>query len=273
MPRVAALPRVVPAPAPASVAALPGPPWRLTPDPMSAAPVYVQLAQGWRERIEGGSLPGGAAFPAERELARLLGVSRVTVRQALALLEDEGLLRRKQGSGTFVEAPRSASRPLGLLSSFTDEVRARGARPGAQVLRFENALPTPHEALTLGLAPTERVYRVRRLRSSDGEALAVEESTLPAALIGPLSPEDVTDASLYALLGARGVQPARAVRHLRALNAEAELAGLLGVEPGAALLATERVSWTGQGQAVEYARAWYRGDRSNFVMELRGDAE
>lgn len=265
MPRVAALPRVVPA--------LPGPPWRLTPDPVSAAPVYVQLAQGWRERIEDGTLPGGSALPAERELARLLGVSRVTVRQALALLEAEGLLRRKQGSGTFVEPPRSAPRPLGLLSSFTDEVRARGARPGAQVLRFEVTLPTPHEALTLGLAPTERVYRVRRLRSSDGEALAVEESTLPAALIAPLSPEDVTDASLYALLAARGRQPARAIRHLRALSADAELAGPLGIEPGAALLATERVSWTAGGQAVEYARAWYRGDRSNFVMELRGDAE
>lgn len=237
--------------------------------------MYVQIAQELGRRIESGLLRGGSALPAERELAARLGISRVTVRQALSLLEKQGLLARRHGSGTFVTPPAGPgevpARPLGLLSSFSDDVRSRGGVPGARVLHFERARPSAHEALTLGVSPGEPVYRLRRLRTADGEPLAVEESTLPAALVGSLSARQVTDASLYALLRRRGVEPSRAIRHLRAVNADLEHAGLLGVPAGAALLATERVSWTQDGRAVEYARAHYRGDRFDFVMELQGE--
>ena len=249
------------------------PAWWVALDPGDAAPAYVQLAQGLRQRITSGELAAGSALPAERELAARLGVSRVTLRQGLGLLEAEGLLRRRRGSGTFVAGRSSAARQLGLLSSFSDEVRSQGGVPGARVLAFARTRPNAQEALSLALAPGAEVYRLRRLRTSNGEALAVEESTLPAALIGPLTAQDVTDASLYALLSERRLAPARALRHLRAQNADAELAALLGVERGAALLTTERVSWLASGQPVEYARACYRGDRSDFVMELRGDGQ
>ncbi|GGL79677.1 GntR family transcriptional regulator [Deinococcus aerolatus] len=250
------------------------PPWAIVLDSASSLPVYMQVAQGLEQRIHSGDLRRGSALPAERELAASLRVSRVTVRQALALLAQQGLLTRKHGSGTFVTPPSAEerpSRPLGLLSSFSDDVRSRGQVPGARVLSFELARPSPQEAMSLALAPGEQVYRVRRLRTSDGEALAVEYSTLPAALVGELRREDVTDASLYALLGGRGLQPVRAIRHLRAVSADHGLAELLGIAPGAALLATERVSWTQGGRPVEYARAHYRGDRYDFVMELHGD--
>ncbi len=242
--------------------------WRWTP---ATRPPPTCNSRRLRQRIESGELAPGSALPAERELAAHLGVSRVTLRQGLSLLEAEGLLRRRRGSGTFVSGPAPASRQLGLLSSFSDEVRAQGGVPGARVLQFARTRPAPQEALSLGLAPGAEVYRLRRLRTSDGEPMAVEQSTLPAALVGPLTPADVTDASLYALLSARQLAPARALRHLRAQNADAELAALLGVEKGAALLTTERVSWLADGRPVEYARACYRGDRSDFVMELRGE--
>ncbi len=246
------------------------PPWVVPLDPVSATPVYVQVAQGLASRIEGGALEGGTALPAERDLASALGVSRVTVRQALALLAQQGLLTRRHGSGTFVNPPATAltARPLGLLTGFTDDVRSRGQSPGARVLSFERARPTPQEAMTLALSPTAQVYRLRRLRTADGEPLAVEESTLPADGVGPLDAGDVTDTSLYALLADRGLSPVRAVRHLRAVNADAQQAGWLGIAPGAALLATERVSWTADGRPVEHGRAYYRGDRYDFVMEL-----
>ncbi|GAA5512816.1 HTH-type transcriptional repressor NagR [Deinococcus carri] len=251
------------------------PPWAIPLDPASATPVYVQVAHGLAARIENGRLEGGTALPAERDLAGALGVSRVTVRQALALLAQQGLLTRRHGSGTFVNppAPALAARPLGLLTGFSEDVRSRGQTPGARVLSFECARPTPQEAMTLALSPQDRVYRLRRLRTADGEPLAVEESTLPAALTGLLSDADVTDASLYALLAARGLSPVRAVRHLRAVNAGEQMAGWLHVPPGAALLATERVSWTAAGQPVEHARAHYRGDRYDFVMELHGEGQ
>ncbi|MFC4638319.1 GntR family transcriptional regulator [Deinococcus hohokamensis] len=254
---------------------LPSPAWALHLDPASATPVYVQVAAALATRIEQGELPAGSALPSERDLARLLGVSRVTVRQALTQLADQGRLTRRHGSGTFVSPVASpappASRPLGLLSSFSDDVRSRGQTPGAQVLHFGRGRPSAQEAMSLALSPAETVLRLRRLRTSSGEPLAVEESTLPAALVGPLSPEDVTDASLYALLAARNLQPHRAIRHLRAVGAPPDLAALLDVPAGSALLATERVSWTRDGRPIEYARAHYRGDRYDFVMELQGD--
>lgn len=248
------------------------PPWVVPLDSISATPVYVQVAQGLASRIEGGALEGGTALPAERDLAIALGVSRVTVRQALALLAQQGLLTRRHGSGTFVNPTAAlAARPLGLLTGFTDDVRSRGQLPGARVLSFERARPSPQEAMTLALSPTAQVYHLRRLRTADGEPLAVEESTLPAAGVGPLAVGDVTDTSLYALLADRGLSPVRAVRHLRAVNADAQQAGWLGIAPGAALLATERVSWTADGRPVEHARAYYRGDRYDFVMELHAE--
>lgn len=252
------------------------PPWAIPLDAASALPVYMQVAQGLEQRIQSGDLRRGSALPAERELASHLHVSRVTVRQALALLAQQGLLTRKHGSGTFVTPPTPGERPsrtLGLLSSFSDDVRSRGQTPGARVLGFDHTRPSPQEAMSLALSPGEKVYRVRRLRTSDGEPLAVEDSTLPAALVGRLRQEDVSDASLYALLGARGLQPVRAIRHLRAVSADRQLAELLGIAPGAALLATERVSWTGGGRPVEWGRAHYRGDRYDFVMELHGEGE
>lgn len=253
-------------------AALP-PPWLVPLDSSSATPVYVQVARGLRERIESGLLPGGTALPAERELAAHLCISRVTVRQALSLLAQQGLLLRRHGSGTFVSGQPTSSHSLGLLSSFSSDVEARGQRPGAQVLSFDLARPTPHETMTLGLSPTENVYRLRRLRTADDEPLAVEESTLPAVLVGTLSETEVTDQSLYRLLERRQLRPERAIRHLRAVSAEPQLAQLLHVRPGSALLATERVSWTSAGRPIEYARAHYRGDRYDFVMELHATGE
>ena len=249
--------------------------WAIPLDAGSATPVYVQVAQGLASRIESGQLRRGSALPAERELAATLGVSRVTIRQALALLSQQGLLARRHGSGTFVTPPAQPgdlpSRPLALLASFSEDVRSRGQTPGARVLSFERARPNAQEAMSLALSPSESVYRLRRLRTANGEPLAIEDSTLPAALVGDLTEQDVQDASLYALLQGRGLSPVRAIRHLRALNADLHLSPLLGVTVGAALLATDRVSWLESGQPIEYARAHYRGDRYDFVMELRGD--
>lgn len=261
-------------PKPTSLRRSQGAPWLVPLDAGSATPVYVQMAQGLKERIEGGLLVSGSALPAERELAHSLGVSRVTVRQAFALLAQQGLLTRRHGSGTFVHPPSSSdlsTRPLGQLTSFSEDVRERGQTPGAKVLNFEVTMPTAHEAASLGLSEGETVYRVRRLRTASGEPLAIEESTLPADLVGPLDERDVTDASLYALLERRGLKPERAIRHLRAINADLNHAALLGVPVGAALLFTERVSWTPGGQPIEYARAHYRGDKYDFVMELHGN--
>lgn len=234
----------------------------------SATPVYLQVVQGLQKLIEGHALPEGAALPGERELAGQLRISRVTVRQALRLLEEGGFVTRRQGSGTFV-TPRRIQQPLSALTGFSEDMRARGLVPGARVLDLTRSRPSPQEALNLGLSPLQEVVRLRRLRTANGEPLAIETSSVPAQVIGEVRPQDVENASLYALLNARGFSPARAMQHLSAREADADSADLLEVRLGAALLATERVTWSKGGEALEFARSVYRGDRYDFIVELK----
>ena len=229
--------------------------------------MYLQVSHHLERWLKSDGARAGTALPSERDLAVQLGVSRVTVRQALSLLSAQGLLERRRGSGTFI-LPRRIEHPLSTLTSFSDDMRARGLTPGARILEFALAQATPQEAMTLNLGASSRVYRVRRLRTADGAPLAVESSVLPQERVGQLSAEGLSDRSLYALLSSRQLMPVRALRHLRAVNADQEQATLLNIRPGAALLMTERVSWSADGLPIEMASAHYRGDRYDFLMEL-----
>lgn len=237
-------------------------------DPASATPVYLQMVQALQKLIVQQVLAEGTALPGERDLAATLGVSRVTVRQALRLLEEQGLLVRRQGSGTFV-APRPIVQPLSALTGFTEDMRARGLTPSGRVLSLERSRPSPQEAMNLAVSPLAEVVRLRRLRTADGEPLAVETSTLPADVVGDITAQDIENRSLYAHLRERGFVPQRAMQHLRALNADADTAAVLHVSAGTALLSTERVTWDTTGGVMEYARAQYRGDRYDFTVELQ----
>lgn len=233
----------------------------------SATPVYVQVSQGLQGLIAQGVFKEGHALPSERDLAHQLGVSRVTVRQALKLLTDQGFLSRRQGSGTFVSL-RRIEQPLSALTGFTEDMRSRGLVPGGSLISFAITRPSPQEALSLGMSPMSEVVRVSRLRTASDIPLAIETSSIPVEIIGHLTPEEVTHRSLYAYLRDRGYHPSRALQHLRAQSADHETAVLLEVPEGSPLLATERITRDANGRVLEYARALYRGDRYDFIVEL-----
>lgn len=237
-------------------------------DPDSPTPVYLQIRRGLLARIDAGDLPEGGALPSERDLADLLRVSRMTVRQALQGLEADGVLIRRHGSGTYV-APRRIVQSLSALTSFSEDMRSRGFVPGGRVLGFEHGRPSPEEALSLGLGPSASVARLRRLRTADGTPLALETSSLPEHVAGDLRPEDVQNRSLYDLLRAHGFTPHRAIQHLRAAPADATTARLLEVPEGASILSILRVTWDAGGAPIEFVRSQYRGDRYDFVVELQ----
>jgi GntR family transcriptional regulator len=237
-------------------------------DSNNPTPVYMQIRRGLLERIDAGDLPEGTALPSERDLADSLGVSRMTVRQALVGLESDGLLIRRHGSGTYV-APRRIVQSLSALTSFSEDMRSRGLVPGGRVLSFEHGRPSPEEALSLGLGPSASVARLRRLRTADGTPLALETSSLPEHVAGDLRLEDVQNRSLYDVLRARGFTPYRAIQHLRAAPADAPTARLLEVPEGASVLSILRVTWDAGGVPIEFVRSQYRGDRYDFVVELQ----
>ena len=241
-----------------------GPRWPLR--PRSRTPVWAQIDERLATRIESGELAVGERLPPERELAEWLGVSRPTVRQALASLEARGLLERGVGRGTFVRAPDKVVHDLSGAIGFTAQLGRQGLAAGA-TLEAAAELEAPAEvAAALELDPGARVLRVQRLRSADGRPLALEDSWLPAARFPGLLERDL-EGSLYALMGeSYGLEPAEAVERLEPAVARAHEARLLGVPEGAPLMLVERLARAADGTAVEFAHDRHRGDRSRFVV-------
>ncbi|MGE0149124.1 MAG: GntR family transcriptional regulator [Parvibaculaceae bacterium] len=230
------------------------------------APLYRQLKKLVTEAIAQGRLANDEAIPAERDLARRLGISRVTVRKAFADLVAEGVLVQRRGSGTYV-APRPPhiEQPLSRLTSFTEDMHLRGITTDADWLDRSIALPTPEESLVLALSPGEKVTRLDRLRRADGKPLAIERAAIPHRL---LPDPDFPGASLYAALAARGLRPVRALQRLHAVALTAGEGELLGLPAGSPALFIQRVSYLADGRIVEFTRSRYRGDSNDFVAEL-----
>ncbi len=231
--------------------------------PSGNTPLYLQLESSLRDALAHGRFRPGEALPAEREFARDLGVSRITLRRALERLETLGLVVRRHGSGTFVA--QRVEQSLTGLTSFTEDLRARGRLPGVHWTERRLVTASAEEALALGLGPQAQVARLERVRLADGEPLALERAVLSAQHLP--DPQDVTD-SLYSHLQRRGLRPERAVQRLRAAAAAPREAELLSIAPGAPVLSIERLSFLPGGAVLEFTRSHYRGDRYDFVAEL-----
>ncbi|MGH8278742.1 MAG: GntR family transcriptional regulator [Gammaproteobacteria bacterium] len=232
----------------------------------ASAPAYLRLERLLRHHVEAGDLGPGEVLPSERDLAEQLELSRVTVRKALAGLVRDGVLVPRRGAGTFV-AERIV-KPLSKISSFTEDLEARGLHPRSEFLERSVGEVTPDEAMALNLSPGSRVVRLYRLRYAGDAPLAIERSAVPEALLA--DPALVKD-SLYAVLETLGCRPVRALQRLRAVNLTSEQADLLQLPAGSAALAIERRSFLADARLVEFTRSWYRGDAYDFVAELQGE--
>lgn len=235
----------------------------MTLDPDLATPLYHQLARQLGDAIEAGAWQAGEALPSERALAGMLEVSRITARKALERLAEQGLIRRTHGSGTFI-APRF-NQPLTRLTSFSELLTQRGFTPRSRWLSRQLGMPSTEEALRLGLHGGTQVARLKRLRLADDVVMAVEESCLPESILS--DPEGVGQ-SLYATLEARGRTVERALQHLTAVNADAELATLAEVPEGHALLKVTRLGYLADGTPAELTITYCRTDYYDFMVEL-----
>jgi GntR family transcriptional regulator len=237
-------------------------------DPANSLPLYQQLQRAIREAIESRVLSPDDALPAERQIASELAVSRITVRKAIDGLVEEGLLVRRQGSGNFVAA--RIEKNFAKLTSFSEDMRARGRVPKSEWLKKAEGTVTPEEALTLRLSPGTPVFRFHRLRFADDAPMSLEYTTVVASCLPSI---DTVGSSLYEALQLVGNRPVRALQRLRALLLKADQAKLLHAHEGDAGLLVERVGFLRDGQAVEFCQSFYRGDTYDFVAELSSTGE
>ncbi len=231
-------------------------------------PIYYQLKQLIRGKIAAGDWRPGQLIPSERELCLEHAISRMTVRQALQELVTEGVLRREQGKGTFVTQPK-IEQPLGKLTSFTQDMLARGKAVRSQVLRQEEAPAQAEVAEALNVAAGTPVVLIERLRLTNGEPLALETCYLHFPFCQRLIGEDLANQSLYAVLDTRyGLVPYRALERIEAAIADGHLPALLDLHRGAAVLRMHRTSFDLTGRPFEHTLSVYRGDKYVFNVEL-----
>jgi GntR family transcriptional regulator len=226
-------------------------------------PLYRQIQTALRDAIADRTLKPDDALPPERELAVAFGVSRITVRKAIEEMVKEGTLDTHHGSGTFVRT--RVEKNFAQLTSFSEEMGARGMVPSSEWLSRSTGKVLPEEALTLRASPGTAVYRFNRLRLADKSPMSIEYATV---LANCLPSVDAVEHSLYSALHKTGNRPVRALQRLSALILNQEQAELLRSNPGDAGLLAERVGFNSQGVAIEYSQSFYRGDTYDFVAEL-----
>jgi GntR family transcriptional regulator len=233
----------------------------------SPVPLYSQVKDLLRERIARQRDEEHDQLPSERELARDLGVSRMTVRQATRELIAEGAIYTAPGRGTFL-APGEVTQQLVGLTSFSQEMTKRGLVPSSRIL--ESGMITDREvAARLQIGADEPIVRIRRLRLADDEPMALESTHLPMNRFPGLLAIDLERQSLYEVLqSAFRIRFGTATQTIAAESASSAEATMLGLQPGDAILVMERTTLLADGKPIEFVRSWYRGDRYHFAVQL-----
>lgn len=238
------------------------------PDRSRPEPLWHQVVQTLSANIEEGIWSAGNQLPAEGHLCELLGVSRITIRHALQKLEDQGLVRREHGRGTFVRSSRLVGGSESV-TSFSREMIELGRTPGSVLLGAEVVTADARTAAALGLSGASEVLRIRRLRTGDGRPIGIQTAQLPRHLVPDLDGTEVADRSLYDLLHERyGLVAYEADEVYRVGAANADEALLLDIGPGTPVFIVHRVART-QYSPFEFTTSTMRGDRYEIRSTLR----
>ncbi len=236
----------------------------------SSEPIYLQLRNALLQAIQDGRLAPHQRVPSERELSEAMGISRMTARQALQTLINDGYLYTVPGKGTFVSCAPKIEQNLQRLSGFTQEVRSQGLIPGSKVLSVTSVEADDHSAHNLDVSPGTLLICITRQRLVNDDPVAVESAYLVHARFPGLGDIDFSTNSLYDVLENRyGIRLTRALQVIEAQEADEDIAPLLGIEPHKPVLAMERITYADDERPVEYVHSYYRADRFLLKVELR----
>ncbi len=241
----------------------------------SRIPLYYQLENVLREKITSGAFETGERIPTETEFIEQYGVSRITVRQALQALAADGLIERKQGSGTIVAARQSKKRRFAGVIHLTgslDELIEMGMETPIKVLEMNRVEADQHEAELLEVKIGVPIYRLKRLRMNDGKPYSLIVNYLPEEIGASLTMAELSSGALLHTMETKlGLNLDYAIQQIHAELADPYVAKLLDIRVGTALLSIERTVYTDKARPVEYVHTLYRSDLYGYSVKLVRD--
>lgn len=234
----------------------------------SPIPLYYQLQELIKDLIEKGELKPGDTIPPEREYAQKFQISRMTARQAFTQLVNDGYLHRIQGKGTFV-SERKIVQPLQRLTSFSEDMIARGLKPGSQLLSFE-IIPSPSQiASQLDIQEYEPIYEIKRIRLADDDPMALETSYVPANLVKGLT-EEIVQKSVFSFMEQHlNFRIDHATQEIESSIANQSEAKFLKIKKGSPIMLIQQKTFLQDGTPVEFVQSSFRADRYKFTIQMR----
>jgi len=228
-------------------------------------PIYLKVRNDVRTRISSGAYPAGTAIPSENDLAELYGTTRLTVRNAIDALVDEGLIRRVQGKGAFSAGSLAIQRgeiPQGFREQTEHDLHV----PGVRILETRLRAAGPRYASLFSMGEDDDLYMVRRLNSVDGEPYSVETTYIPRALFPGITEVDISVFSLYETYAFLGHKVTRVHELIDLAELSANEAHLLHVKACGPAMVLDCMSYDANGTPVEHAVSLTRGDLGSYSV-------
>jgi GntR family transcriptional regulator len=231
-----------------------------------------QLAQELRDRIRSGELAPGDKLPSEPELAQDRGVARSSMRAAITVLEEEGLIRRRQGSGTYVTHRPALQNDLSRNFGVSELIASTGLKPGTAEESCELVAAPASVAEALDVPVGAPLTALRRVRTASGRRVVVATDWCRPEHLSPEELQDRGAGSVYAELAARGLAVDHGVATLTPDNADEDIALSLDVARGALILTIDQVDTTAEGVPVLVSREHHLADAFSFTVVRHGPA-
>ncbi len=231
------------------------------------SPIYLQLREVIRNKIEDGEYLPGMSIPSENDLADTYGINRMTVRNAIAVLVSEGILKRVQGKGVYVVGNK-LERDLETLGGFSQTMRERNAQPYTKVLVKALRKAGDKYALIFGIQPEDEIYYVKRLCSADSDPISLDEIYIPKYVVPKLEDIDLGVFSLSEVYAFCGVNITKAWQTLDLTHLERKDARMLGIDANLSVMLFECTSFDDSNRVVEFGRTYTRGDKCNFNVHF-----
>ena len=232
------------------------------------SPLYIQLKEVIRSKIDEGEYAPGTAIPSENQLAEAYGINRISVHSALAALEGEGMLKSVQGKGFFVVGPK-LERDMVTLGGFRQSMREREQLPTTKVLVKALRRAGPLYSGILKVSEDEDIWYVRRICLSNGEPVALEEIFIRADAVPGFEDVDINLFSIFEVYRWNGIKPARGEQTLAITRLDPGAARFIGITDKTPVLRFSGATCDGAGNPVEYARSYTRHDKCDFVVHFR----